>query len=67
MGSSPVYPLEHDGGHEYESGYASGTSSEADLPDIYFTKPHLAFLNRQLQNLEPQGTVIAFLLEDSPG
>jgi len=54
MGSSPVYALEHDGGNEYESGYASGTSSEADLADIYFTKPHLAFLNRQLQNLEPQ-------------
>ena len=66
MGSSPVYALEHDGGRECESGYASGTSSEADLPDIYFTKPHLAFLNRQLQNLEPQGTVIAFLPEDPP-
>ena len=65
MGSSPVYALEHDGGHEYESGYASGTSSEADVADIYFTKPHLAFLNRQLQNLEPQGTVIAFQSEDS--
>lgn len=61
MGSSPVYALEHDGGHEYESGYASGTSSEADLPDIYFTKPHLAFLNRQLQNLEPQGTLTIIL------
>ncbi len=66
MGSSPVYTLEHDGGHEYESGYASGTSSDADLADIYFTKPHLAFLNRQLQNLEPQGTVIASLPADSP-
>ena len=66
MGSSPVYALEHDGGAEYESGYASGTSSEADLADIYFTKPHLAFLNRQLQNLEPQGTVIVFLSEEAP-
>ena len=65
MGSSPVYALEHDGGHEYESGYASGTSSEADLPDIYFTKPHLAFLNRQLQNLEPQGTFTTILPKDS--
>ena len=69
MGSSPVYALEHDTAHEYESGYASGTSSasEADLPDIYFTKPHLAFLNRQLQNLEPQGTFTAVLPKDSPG
>ena len=42
---------------EYEdSGYSSGCSSEASLPDVYFTKPHLVFLNRQLQNLEPQGT-----------
>lgn len=37
-----------------ESGYVSGASSEASLPEIYLTKPHLAFLNRQLQHLEPQ-------------
>jgi len=37
-----------------ESGYASGSSSEANIPDVFFTKPHLSFLNRQLQNLEPQ-------------
>ena len=61
-----MYALERDGGHEYESGYASGTSSEADLPDIYFTKPHLAFLNRQLQNLEPQGTLTIRLPKHSP-
>ncbi|KAL9068217.1 MAG: hypothetical protein Q9161_006350 [Pseudevernia consocians] len=54
MGSSPVYDLEHDGVHDVESGYVSGSSSQADIPEIYFTKPHLAFLNRQLQNLEPQ-------------
>lgn len=39
-----------------ESGYASGSSSEDSLPEITFTKAHLAFLNRQLQFLEPQGT-----------
>lgn len=39
---------------QVESGYVSGASSETDLPDIYFTKPHLAFLNRQLQMLEPR-------------
>ncbi|KAL9639112.1 MAG: hypothetical protein Q9164_001143 [Protoblastenia rupestris] len=49
-GSSPVSEFDH----EYESGYVSGSSSEASIPDIYFTKPHLTFLNRQLQNLEPQ-------------
>lgn len=68
MGSSPVYDLEHDGAHDIESGYASGSSSQADIPQIYFTKPHLNFLNRQLQNLEPQGmTVLLFRLENPPG
>ena len=38
-----------------ESGYVSGGSSEEYLPEIVFTKPHLQFLNRQLQFLEPQG------------
>lgn len=38
-----------------ESGYVSGSSSEDYLPEIVFTKPHLQFLNRQLQFLEPQG------------
>jgi phosphoadenosine phosphosulfate reductase len=38
-----------------ESGYASGASSHESLPEIYFTKPHLKFLNQQLQNLEPEG------------
>jgi phosphoadenosine phosphosulfate reductase len=37
-----------------DSGYASGTASESDMPELYFTKPHLRFLNRQLQFLEPQ-------------
>ncbi|OJJ00623.1 hypothetical protein ASPVEDRAFT_82182 [Aspergillus versicolor CBS 583.65] len=37
-----------------ESGYVSGGSSEEYLPEIVFTKPHLQFLNRQLQFLEPQ-------------
>ena len=58
MGSSPVYNLEHDTAHNGESGYVSGSSSQADVPEIYFTKPHLAFLNRQLQHLEPQGTTV---------
>jgi phosphoadenosine phosphosulfate reductase len=41
--------------HDNESGYASGASSQDGLPDIYFSKPHLKFLNQQLQKLEPQG------------
>lgn len=39
-----------------ESGYVSGGGSSDDyIPEIVFTKPHLQFLNRQLQFLEPQG------------
>lgn len=38
-----------------ESGYVSGGSSDDYSPEIVFTKPHLQFLNRQLQFLEPQG------------
>lgn len=37
-----------------ESGYVSGGSSDDYVPEIVFTKPHLQFLNRQLQFLEPQ-------------
>ncbi|PYI07106.1 Phosphoadenosine phosphosulfate reductase thioredoxin [Aspergillus sclerotiicarbonarius CBS 121057] len=37
-----------------DSGYVSGGSSDDYLPEIVFTKPHLKFLNRQLQFLEPQ-------------
>lgn len=58
MGSSPVYESEP----EYpatESGYVSGSGSEASLPEIYFTKSHFTFLNRQLQLLEPQGKPIS--------
>jgi hypothetical protein len=45
----------HDG--MTESGYVSAGSgsSEDYVPEIVFTKPHLQFLNRQLQFLEPQG------------
>ena len=56
--SSPVYDMESISGQDIESGYVSGSGSEASLPELYFTKPHLQFLNRQLQNLEPQGKVI---------
>lgn len=36
-----------------ESGYASGVSSASDLAIITITKPHLKFLNQQLEKLEP--------------
>lgn len=38
-----------------ESGDVSDGSSQGGVPEIYFTTLHLTFLNRQLQNLEPQG------------
>lgn len=38
-----------------ESGYASGESSHESLVEVYFSKPHLKFINAQLQKLEPQG------------
>jgi phosphoadenosine phosphosulfate reductase len=44
-----------------ESGYVSGGSSDDYLPEIVFTKPHLQFLNRQLQFLEPQGLYLSAL------
>jgi len=47
MGASP------ERNSDIESGYASGASSETNLPQITFTKPHLKFLNAQLSRLEP--------------
>jgi phosphoadenosine phosphosulfate reductase len=38
-----------------ESGYASGASSQESLPEVYFSKPHLKYINAQLLQLEPQG------------
>lgn len=53
--SSPVFNVSgQDVDAGYESGYVSGSGSEASIPEIVITKPHLRFLNRQLQNLEPQ-------------
>lgn len=41
-----------------ESGYVSAdtscSGSDASLPEVYFTKHHLQFINRQLQFLDPQ-------------
>jgi phosphoadenosine phosphosulfate reductase len=45
---------------DVESGYASGSSSAAAIPDIYLTKPHLKFLNQQLQMLRPEGAFVHF-------
>ncbi|RMZ89350.1 hypothetical protein DV736_g3428, partial [Chaetothyriales sp. CBS 134916] len=37
-----------------DSGYASGNSSDIEMPEVYFSKRHLQFINTQLQLLEPQ-------------
>ncbi|KAL8944273.1 MAG: hypothetical protein Q9216_000568 [Gyalolechia sp. 2 TL-2023] len=52
--------------HETESGYVSGSGSDSTFPEIYFTKPHLAFLNRQLQFLEPQD-ILRWCITSLPG
>lgn len=38
---------------ERDSGYSSGGSTSS-LPDVYFSRPHLKFLNSQLAKLSPQ-------------
>ncbi|KAI9745276.1 MAG: hypothetical protein M1818_001556 [Claussenomyces sp. TS43310] len=48
--TSSTPSLQHD---DTESGYASGTSSNSDLAQVAFTKPHLKFLNSQLSRLQP--------------
>ena len=60
--SSKSLPVSHSdtlSAQEVESGYVSGSSSESSPPEIYFTKSHLAFLNRQLQFLEPSGKLLS--------
>lgn len=37
-----------------DSGYGSASNSDSESNDVFFTKKHLQFLNRQLQFLEPQ-------------
>ncbi|KAF2839002.1 Phosphoadenosine phosphosulfate reductase thioredoxin [Patellaria atrata CBS 101060] len=39
---------------DVESGYASASSTDDNLPEVYFSKPHLKFLNHQLSKLEPE-------------
>lgn len=57
MSSRAVSPLSSGHGSPHleaaDSGYSSTSNSDIELPDLYFTKPHLKFLNRQLQLLEP--------------
>lgn len=54
MSSSPLYDEKYHS--DNESGYASADSSQAQLPEIFFSKPHLKYINQQLAHLEPEGT-----------
>jgi phosphoadenosine phosphosulfate reductase len=48
--------LSQDTNNDAESGYDSvGSNSVASLQTIYFTPPHLKYINAQLQELEPEG------------
>ncbi|KAI5812102.1 Phosphoadenosine phosphosulfate reductase family-domain-containing protein [Pyronema omphalodes] len=46
--------LERSLSNELESGYDSGIQSVASLQTIYFTPPHLKYINAQLADLEPE-------------
>ena len=37
-----------------DSGYATAYGSQS-LPEVYFTPPHLKYLNNKLKDLEPEG------------
>lgn len=52
--------------HDDESGYASGSSSTESLPEIYFSKPHLKYINAQLSQLEPQD-ILRWCITSLPG
>ncbi|MCJ1470991.1 hypothetical protein MMC07_009639 [Pseudocyphellaria aurata] len=51
---SPGFQADGSPASDREQGYVSGNPSQSSTPEIHFTIPHLTFLNRQLQNLEPQ-------------
>ena len=53
MTSSRSSSLSYEDGTE--SGYASASSSQEGLQEVFFTGPHLKFINAQLQKLEPIG------------
>jgi hypothetical protein len=62
--SSPIFKMSSSQ-DDLESGYASGSSETGGFPDVYFTKPHLKFLNKQLSQMEPEGVcAIIFLWID---
>ena len=43
-----------------DSGYSTAIGS-GHLPEVYFSPPHLKFINAQLKDLEPEGKNISLL------
>lgn len=65
---SPVSPASYEedlSRVDVESGYASG-DSEQSLPEVYFSKPHLRYINQQLSRLEPE-QILRWCLVTLPG
>ncbi|KAI9831480.1 MAG: hypothetical protein M1826_003370 [Phylliscum demangeonii] len=49
-----------------ESGYDSGESSRASMPDVCWTPRHLQFINERLQQLEPED-ILRWCITTLPG
>lgn len=49
--ATPRSPVDFE---DHESGYSSASGSE-ELPEVYFTAPHLRHINAQLTKMEPMG------------
>lgn len=69
MSSSPVFGNVETYKHatiREESGYASAESSQENLQEIFFTRPHLKYINAQLAKLEPQ-EILRWCITSLPG
>ncbi|KAI1392224.1 phosphoadenosine phosphosulfate reductase [Hypoxylon trugodes] len=57
--SPHLIPKDHPSGADTESGYASATSSTAgsssNLPQVTLTRPHIKYLNEQLEKMDAMG------------
>ena len=59
-------PLRRSLSQDQESGYDSAGSASLDtLQTVYFTAPHLKYINSQLQELEPEGRIRRMSVDSS--
>ena len=49
----PVLDVKVDDNASVDSGFVSGSSSTAELPQVSFTPAHLKYLNQQMEKMEP--------------